>query len=101
MLAYVTGSVDEELMARNEYLVTENRILRNQIQGRIRLTDPERISLAEVAKKLGRKALAEVRAAPLAPRLRCENSPGLYLWVAKTPSEGSTRDRLLGNITSA
>ena len=43
MLAYVTGSVDEELLARNEYLVTENRILRNQIQGRIRLTDPERV----------------------------------------------------------
>jgi Integrase core domain len=60
MLAYVTGSVDGELLARNEYLVTENRILRNQIKGRIRLTDPERISLAEAAKKLGRKALAEV-----------------------------------------
>jgi len=28
MLAYVIGSVDEELLARNEYLVTENRILR-------------------------------------------------------------------------
>ena len=50
MLAYVTGSVDEELLARNEYLVTENRILRKQIQGRIRLTDPEHISLASVAK---------------------------------------------------
>ena len=60
MLAYVTGSVDEELLARNEYLVTENRILRNQIQGRIRLTDPERISLASAAKRLGRKALEEV-----------------------------------------
>jgi putative transposase len=60
MLAYVTSSVDEELLARNEYLVTENRILRSQIKGRIRLTDPERISLADVAKKLGRKALAEV-----------------------------------------
>ena len=60
MLAYVTGSVDEELLARNEYLVTENRILRNQIQGRIRLSDPERISLAEIAKRVGRKALAEV-----------------------------------------
>lgn len=45
---------------RNEYLVTENRILRSQIKGRIRLTDPERISLAEVARRLGRKALAEV-----------------------------------------
>ena len=60
MLAYVTGSVDGELLARNEYLVTENRILRNQFKGRIRLTDPERISLAEAAKRLGRKALAEV-----------------------------------------
>jgi len=60
MLAYVTGSVDEELLGRNEYLVTENRILRNQIKGRIRLTDCERISLALVAKRLGRKALQEV-----------------------------------------
>ena len=60
ILAYVTGTVDEELLARNEYLVTENRILRQQIQGRIRLTDPERISLASVAKRLGRKALEEV-----------------------------------------
>ncbi len=34
MLAYVSGSVDEELLLRNEYLVAENRILRNQIQGR-------------------------------------------------------------------
>ena len=49
MLAYVTGSVDEELLARSEYLVTENRILRGQIKGRIRLTDPERISLASAA----------------------------------------------------
>src|SRR5450755_4639145 len=60
MLACVTGSVDEELLARNEYLVTENRILRGQIKGRLRLTDPERISLATAARRLGRKALEEV-----------------------------------------
>jgi hypothetical protein len=59
MLAYVTGSVDEELLSRNEYLVIENRILRNQIRGRIRLTD-ERISLASAAKQVGRKALEGV-----------------------------------------
>jgi len=59
-LAYITGSVDEELLLRNEYLVTENRILRNQIKGRILLTEPERISLAEIAKRLGRKALEDV-----------------------------------------
>ena len=27
MLAYMTGSVDEELLRRNEYLAAENRIL--------------------------------------------------------------------------
>lgn len=57
MLAHVTGSIDEEVLARNEYLVIENRILRGQIKGRMRLTDPERISLDSAAKNLGRKAL--------------------------------------------
>jgi putative transposase len=28
VLAYMTGSVDQQLLLRNEYLVTENRILR-------------------------------------------------------------------------
>ena len=28
LLVYLTGSVDQELLVRNEYLVTENRILR-------------------------------------------------------------------------
>ena len=60
MLAYVTGSVDQELLLRNEYLITENRILRNQIKGRVDLSDPERFSLAMIAKRLGRKALEEI-----------------------------------------
>jgi hypothetical protein len=34
MLAYITGTVDQELLLRNEYLAAENRILRPQIQGR-------------------------------------------------------------------
>ena len=60
MLAYITGSVDQELLLRNEYLVTENRILRRQLQGRLRLTDSERISLAKVGKQLGRQVLSQV-----------------------------------------
>ena len=60
LLAYITGSVDQELLLRNEYLATENRVLKNQIKGRLRLTDPERISLAEIGKRLGRMALEEV-----------------------------------------
>src|SRR5262249_18815956 len=38
LLADITGTVDQELLLRNEYLVTENRILRNQLKGRIRLS---------------------------------------------------------------
>ena len=60
MLAYVTGSVDGELLRRNEYLVAENRILRAQIHGRVKLTDGERRTLAQIGKPLGRKVLAEI-----------------------------------------
>jgi putative transposase len=60
LLAYITGSVDQELLLRNEYLVTENRILRQQLTGRVQLTDVERRSLAEVGKQLGKGALEEV-----------------------------------------
>jgi putative transposase len=60
LLAYITGTVDQELLLRNEYLVTENRILRNQITGRVRLTDGERKTLAEIGQKLGKQALEDV-----------------------------------------
>jgi putative transposase len=60
LLAYISGSVDEELLLRNEYLTAENRILRAQIKGRMQLTDAERQTLAEIAKKLGKKALEDV-----------------------------------------
>ena len=59
LLAYITGTVDQALLLRNEYLATENRILRNQIKGRVRLSDGERKALAEIGKKLGKQALAE------------------------------------------
>src|SRR5262249_42095006 len=39
---------------------TENRMLRHQIKGRIRLSDGERKTLAELGQKLGKQALAEV-----------------------------------------
>ena len=60
LLAYITGTVDQELLLRNEYLMTDNRVLRNQIKGRRRLTDGERKTLAEMGQKLGKQALAEV-----------------------------------------
>ena len=42
LLAYITVTVDQELLLRNEYLVTENRLLRNQLKGRVRLNDGDR-----------------------------------------------------------
>src|ERR1700730_8133204 len=60
LLAYVTGSVNPELLARNEYLAAENRILRAKPPSRLRLSNSERTTLAEIGKRLGRKALREV-----------------------------------------
>jgi transposase InsO family protein len=60
LLAYITGTVDQELLLRNEYLVTENRLLRNRIKERVRLSDGERKTLADIGQKLGKKALEDV-----------------------------------------
>jgi hypothetical protein len=42
LLAYVTGSVNQELLLQNEYLAAENRVLRTKLPGRLRLTDVDR-----------------------------------------------------------
>ena len=65
LLAFVTGLVNQELLLRNEYLAAENRILRAHLPSRLRLSDPERSTLAEIAKRLGRKALKDIA-------LRCQ-----------------------------
>src|ERR1700741_2623173 len=63
LLAYVTGTVDQKLLLRNEYLAAENRILKAQIRGRRLLSQEEKATLAEIAHRLGRKALEEVAGA--------------------------------------
>ena len=60
MLAYVTGLVNEHLLLRCEYLVAENRILRTHVPGKVRLSDAERRTVAEIGKRLGRKLLSDV-----------------------------------------
>ena len=60
LLAYVTGLINQKLLLQGEYLVAENRILRAHLPSRLRLTDPQRSTLAEIGKRLGRKALARV-----------------------------------------
>ena len=39
ILAYVTGTVDQDLLARNEYLAAENRIMKAQLKGRLQRSD--------------------------------------------------------------
>jgi hypothetical protein len=60
LLAYVTGLVNQKLLLQNEYLIAENRILRAYLPARMRLSDPERSTLAEIGKRLGRTALQQV-----------------------------------------
>ncbi len=60
VLSVVGGYVDQELLARNEYLAAENEILRSKITGAIKLSNDERIRLATIGKRIGMKALKEV-----------------------------------------
>ena len=90
-LAYITGTVDEELQLRNEYLSAENRILIEQLQGRVRLTDPQRRTLAEIGHRLGRKALADV-----ANIVRPETILGWYRKLVAKKFDGSKARASLG-----
>jgi transposase len=60
LLGSLSESIDEELRLRNAYLAVENRILRQQVPGRVPLSDGDRQALAELGQKLGRKALEEI-----------------------------------------
>ena len=60
LLESVSESLNDHLRLRNDYLIAENRILRQQIDGRVQLTDSERKELAEIGAKLGKKALEEI-----------------------------------------
>ena len=60
ILAYVTGTADQELLARNEYLAAANRLMKAQLKGRLKLSDAERGALGEIGHRLGRKVLADV-----------------------------------------
>jgi putative transposase len=51
ILAFVTGVVDQELLARNEYLAAENPILKAQLKGRLKLSDAETVDQHRRRKK--------------------------------------------------
>ena len=82
MLAYVTGLVNQKLLLQNEYLAAENRILRAHLPARLRLSDPERSTLAEIGKRLGWAALQQCRSQ-----------------IESSGSQPSRKFRFLGSIT--
>jgi len=77
--------IDKELLVRNEYLAAENRILRAKIKGRLQLSDGEKRTLAEIAHRLGRKALAEVAVAAKPDTIL------LMMNIRKLAESGNTR----------
>jgi putative transposase len=60
LLTNTTDSVNEELRLRNAYLAAGNRILRQQINSRVPLSDRDRHVLAKIGKKLGKPVLEGV-----------------------------------------
>jgi putative transposase len=60
LLTFVAGKIDQELQAKTEYLVAENRILREQIKGRPRFTDAQRNTLATIGAKIGKAGLEQI-----------------------------------------
>ncbi len=86
ILAYVTGTVDQELLARNEYLAAENRIIKAQLKGRLRLSDEERGVLGEIGHRLGRKALSDI-----ASIARPDTILGWYRKLVVRKFDGSAR----------
>jgi hypothetical protein len=89
LLAYVTGTVNQELLLRNEYLAAENRILRGQIKGRLLLSEGEKATLAEIAHLSFAKTLQGHKSRPVtmlqARRLLFISNP---LWILARDSAG-------------
>jgi hypothetical protein len=52
--------VNRQLLLQNEYLIAENGFLRSHLPARIPLTDPQRATLPEIGKRLGRRPLEPV-----------------------------------------
>src|SRR5260370_6920182 len=91
LLAYVAGTVNQELLLRNEYLAAENRILRGQIKGRLLLSEGERATLAEIAHRLGRREMEDVTATA-----KPETILGWYLKLLANKFDGSNIRLIVG-----
>jgi hypothetical protein len=59
-LLLLRGDIELEILARNEYLTAENEILKSKLKTPVHLTNPERIRLAQIGKRIGLKALKSI-----------------------------------------
>jgi hypothetical protein len=98
ILAYVTGTVDQALLARNEYLAAENRIMKAQLKGRLKLSDAERGALGEIGHRLGRKVLADRHGSPAGhyPGLVSQAYRPQIRWIEGPSRPGQTPDQTRG-----
>ena len=90
LLAYITGSVDEQLILRNAYLVAEKDLLRHQCKGRLQLSDAARQTLTEIGKKLGQQVLEEV-----AKVAKSDTILGWHRTLVAQKCDGSTQRKSL------
>ncbi|MFO1161285.1 MAG: hypothetical protein U1E60_20780 [Reyranellaceae bacterium] len=83
--------MDQELPARNEYLMAENRIIKARLKGRLNLSDAERNALGEIGHRLCRNAQAGI-----ATVAQPETILGWYrpqvLWFEGTSGSGQAPD---------
>jgi hypothetical protein len=96
ILAYITGTVDQELLLRNEYLAAENGILKAQLKGRLRLSDAERAKLGRDWPSTGPQGArrgGDCRPAGhhlgMVPKARCSQ----VRWIAGTSNPRPATDR--------
>jgi hypothetical protein len=97
ILAFVTGMVDQELLARIEYLAAENRILKAQFKGRLKLSDAERATLGEITARFSPRCTVSPGRLPQAGgaqirRLEGASKPG----PASDQARGRAADRSHG-----
>ena len=91
LLACVTGTVDQELLLRIEYLAAENPILRGEIKGRALLSEEEKATPVEIAHRLGRMVLEDVAATSKPDRIL-----GWYRKHIASKFDGSKLRRTVG-----
>jgi hypothetical protein len=92
LLAYVTGTGNQELLLRNEYLAAENRILRGQIKGSAAPFRRRKATLAEIGRRLGRRAPEDVAATA-----KPDTILGWYQRLIANKSDGSKFRRSVGH----